>query len=304
MLDESGIVRRECQQVLAEGSNPELSSALTRLGRDPVPLVRQFDGTSATQRALRDLKHAALGDGGGEGDDRFERYVLVRAALDHLDLIRSTALPTAVQWELYAAFRRLAHPDPKLQAKLRLGHSWFISACKIATLRRFPAGQYEWEVSGLPRSWLLKVERRRLPRLLCLVGMDLKGFKPFFVPHLGILRPQGHLDQEEVHRSHYRMAEALELQPHIKGMVAASWMRAPDVGRHSPRLAWLPQFFRDNGGLVADMGPADPKCGVLSRSKTRQRLNEEGRLNPRVGLVVWPREAMLRWAALHPGYGA
>ena len=59
-------------------------------------------------------------------------------------------------------------------------------------------------------------------------------------------------------------------------------------------------MFRDNGGLIVESGPASPDCGVFSRSETRKRLYESKKFKPTHGLVLWPRDAMIAWAAAHP----
>ena len=96
------------------------------------------------------------------------------------------------------------------------------------------------------------------------------------------------------------MACSMELQPDIKGLVASSWFRSPDTHRVSPHLAWVNTVVVENGGFAAVRGKADPNCGVFVRSQTRRQLYERGEFTPTIGLVLWPRKAMLRWAAAHP----
>jgi hypothetical protein len=60
------------------------------------------------------------------------------------------------------------------------------------------------------------------------------------------------------------------------------------------------RVFLENGGLVVVMGLADADCGVLSRSPERKKLYDAGLFKPTTGLVIWPRRAMLDWAARHP----
>jgi hypothetical protein len=96
------------------------------------------------------------------------------------------------------------------------------------------------------------------------------------------------------------MAKALALQPQVKGFGACSWFRSPGTHRVSPHLAWLSRVFVENGGLVLEAGPDDPNGGVLHRSATRRQLYERGEFKPTKGLVLWPRDAMIAWAAAHP----
>ena len=99
------------------------------------------------------------------------------------------------------------------------------------------------------------------------------------------------------------MAQSLVRQPHVKGLVASSWLHSSDTFVVSPHLAWMNRTFLENGGLVVRMGPADPDCGVLSRSPERKRLYDAGLFKPTTGLVIWPRREMIAWAQRHPELG-
>jgi hypothetical protein len=281
-----------------------MRSAMDEARIAPAELARTIDLTPDSQAAPERLKKE-LGERLDPGGQTFERVMLLAAMEQYAAQIPSIPYPSHLQQTTLEAFSRLIDPPENLQPKLRLGHTWFVSACKIATLRRFPSGAYEFETSGIPRSWLLKIERRKLPELLRLLVFQCQGLRPFFAPHLAILTPKGGtLTEESVNRSHYWMARSLDRHPEVKGMIAPSWLHAPDVARHSPNLAWVPRFFLENGGFLADMGPADPHCGVLHKSTRRKQLHAEGKLNPRVGVGIWPRKAMLEWAAAHPEYEA
>jgi hypothetical protein len=96
------------------------------------------------------------------------------------------------------------------------------------------------------------------------------------------------------------MAQALRMQPEIKGFVASSWLRSPDTVKASPHLAWINRTILEHGGLVVVMGMADPESGALARSASRKALYETGEFIPTTGLVLWPRDAMLAWADQHP----
>jgi hypothetical protein len=159
---------------------------------------------------------------------------------------------------------------------------------------------FEWEVSGIPRSYCLQTGITAWPRVAAFVALRMKGFAPVFFSHLGARSIGRSMDEREANRSYYRMAMALKQQPEVLGFGACSWFRAPSTHRVSPHLAWLSNVFRENGGIVVDAGPDDPNGGVLYRSATRRALYESGKWKPRRGLVMWPRAAMLAWAKRHP----
>lgn len=232
----------------------------------------------------------------GDSTGLFEQYVLIRAALSSLDHIPGLPVPEAVKEMLVDEYRWMAHPPEAQRGWLRAGTYEFSALCKLATLRRFPAGQLHWEIDGMPRSMLWRVRRRDLPRLLKGLVL-LGGFRPTFVPHLAWRREDDRLLEEEHRRSFRLMAEALRLQPRVRGVFAEAWYYSPDTARVSPHLAWASRLFDEGGGVTVVSGVADESSGVFARSRTRQRLAEEGRYHPTLGLGIWPRTRLIRWAS-------
>jgi hypothetical protein len=194
----------------------------------------------------------------------------------------------------------LLDATPQAFKGYHVGRSGFFEMCRKMSLRRFPAGQFEWEVAGISRGQLARVPRRSMLRVALFVAARMRGLEPVFFSHLYRRRAERSLNEREALRSYFRMAQAMALQPSILGFAACSWFRSPDTHRVSPHLAWLSDVFLQNGGMVVTAGPAPPDGGVLYRSETRRRLYEAGEFSPTMGLVMWPRRAMLAWAAAHP----
>ena len=170
----------------------------------------------------------------------------------------------------------------------------FREFAKMATGRRFSAGLFHWDVCGVSRSWLLKVPPRDAPGLVRALA-KLRGLGPVMFPHLNPYRPPGHLAEPAITDALDAMAETLESRADLRGLVAASWLRSPDVHRVSPHLAAVNAPILAAGGFVTTLGAAPPDCGVFERSRERVRLHHEGRFTPTIGLVIWPRADMLRW---------
>jgi hypothetical protein len=152
----------------------------------------------------------------------------------------------------------------------------------------------------LPRSTLWRTRWKDLPRLIRGI-VRLGGFQPAVVPHLAWRRRQIVLSEREHHRSLRLIAKALDLQPHVRGFVAEAWFYSPDTALASPHLAWASRLFEDSDGTVVVTGSAGRESGVFERGQTRQRLAEQGLFRPTLGLVIWPRDAVLRWAAANEG---
>jgi hypothetical protein len=170
----------------------------------------------------------------------------------------------------------------------------FREFAKIVTGRRFSAGLFHWDICGVSRSWLLKVPPRDVPGLVRALA-KLRGLGPGMFPHLNPIRLPGHLAEPAISDALAAMAETLELRPDLRGLVAASWLRSPDVHRVSPHLSAVNAPIVTAGGFVTTIGAAPPDCGVFEQSRERGRLYREGRFTPTTGLVIWSRADMLRW---------
>lgn len=306
VLARHGDVREACLQALDAPVLQAASDALRRAGIDPpdpcavLSVVTEAAGGQSSVLQLRDT----LRSHGFSVPGAVERLLLVRAALQVIDAIPDLPVSRAVVEGFYQAFTCFAAPSERLLPSFEAGEYPFVAFAKIATLRRFPAGQFEWEVSGLPRSLYLRVGPLALPRLLYWVLLKLGGRAPLFIPHFSIFRKHWLVMREsQVNRSYYQMAEAMKRQPSIRGMLAQSWFYSPDIYEVSPHLSWLRREVAENGGYTTTVGRARIDGGFLEHGTKRRELYETQQFRPADGLVIWPRDAMLRWAAVHPEYG-
>lgn len=221
------------------------------------------------------------------------RTRLVRSALAFLPALDAAPIPDAMRALTCADLTFLADPAVA-SAQFTPGTVRFGEWEKLVTGRRFSAGLFHWEESGIPLSWLPKVPPHdwfALARSL----LAARGRRPMIVPHLNPRRGPGHMTEADVHASYRLMAEALLLQPQLRGIAGASWLRSPDTHRVSPHLACINRVILENGGFETTIGPAPADCGVLSRSATRRRLYEAGEFHPTIGLTVWPRDRAVGW---------
>lgn len=301
LLDQT---RAACREALEQA--PDLQP-LWRAALDPGPgaslrearaLLPDVRTAGSALPKLAAIRQALARDGRPVEGGAFERLLIVAAAHDAVDRLDGLPVDDRVKdlfcqnFQMYAARRT---PEP-----FDLSKASFVAMARIATLSRFPAGQLDWEVSGIPRSWLFKVPPSRLPRLIATIAWELRGFGPAYFSHINPnRRNQGILLERESLRAYHRMARSMVLQPEIKGLITASWLHSPDTFAVSPHLKWLNDVFLQNGGYVFPLGAADLDSGVLHRSPERQQAYETGTFKPTEALIVWPRAAMLAWAAGH-----
>jgi hypothetical protein len=229
-----------------------------------------------------------------EGDVSIERWLLVRQGLDAIDSPAMARLADSARRLTCEAIASLSENDPWLQTNLVASNVRFRELAKIVTGRRFCAGLFHWEECGIRRSWLFNVPPRdwmRFARTLVKMG----GLGPMMFLHLNPRRLSPHLSEPEISRSLAVIADSLDRRPDLRGVAAASWIRSPDTHRVSPRLAAVNAPILAGGGSVTTVGAAPDDCGVFASSERRRRLHHEGKFTPTIGLVLWPRAAVLDW---------
>jgi hypothetical protein len=177
----------------------------------------------------------------------------------------------------------------------------FMEMARVATLRRFPLGQFQWEQAAFPRSWVMKASQPW--KVLAYVMGRMGGFAPLLELHVNERRKNRLiLLEKESNISYYRAARCLEKQPQVKGIVLTSWLFCESTAQQTPRLAWLRETPRSAGALIVELGPAPPDSGFLKGSEERRALYEKGVYQPKDTCVLWPRKSLIDWANQHPEY--
>ncbi|MBZ5718743.1 MAG: hypothetical protein LAO03_00030 [Acidobacteriia bacterium] len=236
-------------------------------------------------------------------NSNLQRVLLLRAALVSLEKLDHLPVEQSVKRLICEEFQFFAKPAAGEMVLFDPQKYSFLALCKIAVLQRFPAGQFHWEISGFPRSWLFKVPRQILPRVAYFLAAELGGFAPCFVPHMATRRKNRlMLLEKESNKSWFRMASSAQLWPGIRGLVASSWLHSPDTYRVSPHLSFINKPFVESGALVTTMGIADESAGYLAGSAQRREQYKSGKFKPTLGLVLWSRKQMMQSVHRHPEF--
>jgi hypothetical protein len=298
----------DCRQRLALASE----ACRCALTEDPFPKILQhldqYAEPASAFGLLSQVTMSVCGDtvsklassaGGDLNEPAVERALLLLASQDAAGKVPALPVSERVK-ELFAdEFEFFAKPSAPWVSKFRYDNVRFREMARIATLRRFPAGQFHWEAAALPRSWTVTSSQRfaLLPYALFRLG----GFSPLVELHLNERRKnRGTLLEREAKISYYRTAKSLEKQPEVKGIMHVGWMYSRRAAEVSPHLAWLRTVPQSGGAVVADLGPAPEDAGFLIGSQERRKKYEDGTYRPRIGCVVWAREELIAWANRHP----
>jgi hypothetical protein len=235
--------------------------------------------------------------------NQVERTLLVLASQHAIGQVADLAVSDSVKSLFVDDFLFFASPPAEWVPRFRFDDVRFREMARIASLRRFPAGTFDWEISGLSRSWILKASQPW--RVAAHVLGQMGGFAPLFELHLNDRRKKRKLLLEkEANLSYYRAARSMEKQPEMKGLMTSSWLFCEATAQMTPRLAWLRQNPQSGGALIMELGPADEDSGFLTGSDERRQLYEQGVYRPRDACILWPRKALIRWANEHPEFEA
>ena len=231
--------------------------------------------------------------------DALERFLLFHAIARNFPKVEPLPVAASVKALFNKEFLTYTKPPGATKPPLLAGTDPFVTACKIATLRRFPAGPMDWVVSGVPRSWFLKMPPSSIPGVLNYLWREFGGLKPAFYVHIAPApRNRSLVLKQEVRKAYYRMASSLELQPGMRGILCAGWFHDPTALRDWPHVEPLNEPYLHWGGrILAPVGPVPLDSGVLDYSPERKKLYESGQLNLHLTMAMWSRNAAVAWAA-------
>jgi hypothetical protein len=284
--------------------NASLADGISRLGKSPsdcAALVAAVVESPETQQPIRDLKETLRATRVPCEGDALERALLAHAIDQSLGKIEGLPVPPSVRELLRKQYQIYRQPPNSARPSLAVEEAEndsFIAACKICTLRRFPAGPLDWVVSGMPRKWFLKMPPLELPRAASYIFREFGGVKPAFYVHIAHPpRNRALIIGKEVRRAYYRMAQALLLQPEVKGIMCATWLHDPVAIDMYPYISALNEPYLEWGGrLVTNLGPAPESSGFLKFNSARREQYERGELKLKTVLAMWPRKAAIEWA--------
>jgi hypothetical protein len=297
------IVRTACEEAL---SAAPLSHALAFLAQRDIGttvMAAKLQFVARTQVVPPDLfalKQQFETEFPDCGQAVIERAMLLSLATAFLPSIPDFPADESVKHLLCKEVLSYAKPPATLE-RFTFGHYNFTGMCKIVLGERFPGGVLHWEVSGIPRNWFFKMPPRRVLPALWFTLKDSRGYRPFFVSHMGGLAARIPLVTErEFLKSFCRVSLALEQNPDIKGFMAVSWIHSEATHRVSPHLSFVNRPFLESGGCYFEIGPDRESEAFLEGDPTRAELYRSGKYIPILGGMMCSRRQLLDWRRRRP----
>ena len=209
-----------------------------------------------------------------------ERFGALQALLVACPQLTALPVHPSIHLEFCATARRIADRGYGSRSNFDHASDAFEELSRIVTLRRFHAGQLSFDIMSMPRTWLLKVHPAFLPRVMVEIIFEMGGIHPIAMPHLNYWRRNPFLmTQNENERALWRIAKTIELQANVKGFVASSWFYCTSVGEVTPHLAWVRDFFQEQGGFLVDLDLAPVRSGFMIGSEQRRRTLRGGKIS-------------------------
>lgn len=123
------------------------------------------------------------------------------------------------------------------------------------------------------------------------------GFGVWFRLHTDT-RNLGQFNERGVDECFQRVADLLIRRKRVRGLTRTSWFVDPRLEQISPHLGYLQRNPTSRGAfLLRHSSHQVDIAWALQKSKKRRRLYEAGRYKPVSYSFLWPRKALLSWAA-------
>ena len=239
--------------------------------------------------------------GGSSALENYHKMVLAFLITDFDNRIKGLRVPNSTLTLLAVSFQRILAQLANTENSFYLySNELFCKDLALCRLKLLPCGSELVDVySGVPRSILFRGGLQQFVRCTRFFLLKGSGFRPWYESHWDrrLIRSFTPPDYDQCY---LRIAELLELNPAIKGMMGSSWWFDPALESISPNLTFLRKIPLDNGAQLFRVGTnAAATQTAIHLSVERKRLYDSGKYLPTTYLLAWARTDLLEWAHRH-----
>jgi hypothetical protein len=256
-------------------------------------------GTSSTVRRLeRDLtRRVPVLEGLGHGDLR--RLLIAKLAVTVPDRLPREDLPDSILELIPERLDRLsAYLNRGLDCIYGPRGDDYLKDLKFVLLLSVPCGSSDLDlVSRVPFSSAIASTYRSGDLLTPFRYLSSRGYGTWLRVHTDS-RYLSQFNEAGREMCYKRVADLLLRRTHVRGLAGTSWYYDPKVQDISPHLAYLHDIPTRRGAFLLRHGTHPVDIDLATRtSRTRRRIYEAGEYLPVCYSFVWPRKAILLWAA-------
>jgi hypothetical protein len=236
--------------------------------------------------------------GGSDTLENYHKLVLVHLITGFENRIKGLQVSSSILTLLAVSYQRILTQLEKAENNFYLhGNELFRKDLALCRLRLLPCGSELIDIySGVPRRILFQGD---LQQFVCCARFFLirdSGFRPWYESHWDrrLIRS---FTPQDYDQCYLRVAELLELNPEIKGMMGSSWWFDPALESISPNLGFLRKVPLDHGAQLFRVGTSAASTqAAIHLSAERRRLYDSGKYLPTIYMLAWDRNNLLGWA--------
>lgn len=231
----------------------------------------------------------------------WNKLLLVTVMQQLRERSRQHEIPSSVRPLVLREFGRICSELEKNHPNgYRIENWYFLNDLGYCRLRLLPCGSEFVETwSGVPRRTLFLggVMQFFKGAALFAANMQLLGrLQPYYEMHWD-RRLARLFNEDDYNQCYLRIADLLQANPRMRGLITTSWWFDPAAIALSPELEFLRRVPEENGARIFRVG--EPRIALIhavSFSAERKAAYDEGRYLPLRYMVVWPRRELLAWA--------
>jgi hypothetical protein len=246
----------------------------------------------------KQLWSAIKGTGGENSLTDFNKCTLLYLIENFSERTRKSEhkFPESIIDQFHINFQRiLTEMDSFDDEHYKPSNDLFLKDLGICRQKLIPVGPRLIELNcGYSRKILLSGGWKQFFKFLyffIFIERNNNGFYQTHV-HLSLVK---HFNPEEIHESYLRIAELLIMNPSVKGLFGASWYYDPALVKVSRHLTYLRTQQEDNGAWIFYSEP-ETSNNPFSKSKSRKKMFEAGKYQPKIYLCIWPRKSILAYS--------
>ncbi|QID18535.1 hypothetical protein G3580_13385 [Nitrogeniibacter mangrovi] len=176
-----------------------------------------------------------------------------------------------------------------------LGNDRFVKDLAIAGGRLIPIGPGLVEVGGFPRRLLWSGGIRQFFKFAKFYFLRARRNFPYLEIHTHLENVQ-EFNELGWKDAYYKVADILSMNSFLRGVFRGSWFVDPVISKICPHLSYIRDFPVSWGAESFYYSTEGGSSDAISSSKTRRRLFEENKYEPKVYVLIWPRLSILRFA--------
>ncbi len=306
-MDRSRLISKSTSKALEDvllkipsGQREAVDDASRAISSVSIPLAEKRKTRTAFFKSVESIISHKTNDLFQSDQNLFRRSLIAKLALKLPLVINQMDLPESILKLYPEAFDRVsAHLINNENDTYNLSNDFFDKDISFVLGVSVPAGAEVVDLKSYYKFLSIVRSLFRPGNVKAIVRFfRVGGTGPWFRIHVES-RYLDYFNEPGWDACYLRIADLLEKNPSIRGMIGTSWFYDPQLLSISPRLAYLQKRPLERGAfMIRNRTTASAIQLSTLKSKTRRSLYQEGRYVPVEYSLLWPRKALISYGKL------